>query len=70
MTGSELIEWIKEHHAEQMKAIVQYRDEGGLYSGGEDARPCLCVIKGSDIPYDDSYEINYRATHEPNAFSL
>ena len=65
MTGSELIEWIKEHHAEQLKAIVQFRDAYGLYSGGEDPSPCLCVIEGNDM-----YEIDYRATDNPNAFSL
>ena len=70
MTGSELIEWIKEHHAEQLHAVVQYRDAGGLYSGGEDADPCLCVIKGEEEPYNDTYEVDYRTTDKPNAFSL
>ena len=35
MTGQELIDWIKENHAEKMKVVVQYRDLelGGMYPG-------------------------------------
>lgn len=35
MTGKELIEWIKENNAEDLECIIQYRDGGGLYNGGE-----------------------------------
>ncbi len=35
MTGRELIKWIQDNHAEDKKVIVQYRDAGGAYYGGE-----------------------------------
>lgn len=35
MTGRELIKWIQDNHAEDKKVIVQYRDSGGTYYGGE-----------------------------------
>ena len=36
MTGNELIDWIKEHHAEDMQVVVQYRDSGGIYLGWDE----------------------------------
>lgn len=33
MTGQEIIDWIKENHAEKMQVVVQYRDSGGMYHG-------------------------------------
>lgn len=33
MTGQELIDWIKQHNAENTVVEVAYRDEGGLYYG-------------------------------------
>ena len=35
MTGRELIKWIQDTHAEDKQVIVQYRDAGGTYYGGE-----------------------------------
>lgn len=36
MTGQELIDWIKKHNAEDAVIEIQYRDDGGFYSGTED----------------------------------
>ena len=35
MTGKELIKWILNNNAEDLPVVIQYRDSGGLYSGGE-----------------------------------
>ena len=35
MTGKELIEWIQRNKAEDLECVVQYRDDGGTYLGGE-----------------------------------
>lgn len=35
MSGRELIEWIHKNSAEDLECVVQYRDGGGNYSGGE-----------------------------------
>ena len=43
MTGKQLIEWIKDNHAEEMLVCIQYRDDGGIYYGGE--------LIGYDIEY-------------------
>ncbi len=44
MTGQELIDWIKEHHAEEKKVVVQYRDSGGIYPGfDEEIVPCVYI---------------------------
>lgn len=60
MTGKELIDWIVEHHAEDMLIAVQYRDAGGDYFGGElVTRPILAHVRGSGIPYSDGVEIAY-----------
>ena len=70
MTGSELIEWIKEHHAEQLKAIVQFSNTGSIYSSYDDVSPCLCVIKEEEDHCNNTHEVDYRITDKPNAFSL
>jgi hypothetical protein len=70
MTGQKLINWIVEHNAQDMQCVVQYRDGGGLYSGGDIPEfPILASYKGCDIPYDDDVKINYD-TDEPNCFVL
>lgn len=69
MTGAELIKWIKDHHAEEMMVVVQYRDSGGCYDGCNDAAPKLAKIRGTNIPHDDSYDISY-VEEDVNAISL
>ena len=70
MKGKDLISWIIEHHAEDMPVVVQYRDGGGSYPGGEllgsmasDCFPCLACVKFDSAGYID---ITYRGL-TPNA---
>lgn len=50
MTGQELIDWIKEHHAEEMKVVVQYRDSGGIYQGVDgDVEPEKVLFLGEYV---------------------
>ena len=47
MTGQELINWIKDHKAEDIAVEVAYRDDGGCYYGTDkDIRP---LIVGKDV---------------------
>lgn len=39
MTGQELIDWIRENHAEEMKVVVLYREKPGGYPVDEDLEP-------------------------------
>ena len=42
MTGQELIDWIKSHHAENTVVEIAYRDDGGLYYGTDkDIKPII-----------------------------
>ena len=41
MTGRELIKWIKDNKAEDYEVRVQYRDNGGYYTGTDDTEPEL-----------------------------
>lgn len=68
MTGKQLIAWITEHHAEDMTVVIQFRDGGGYYRGGETLEaPCLANAKGRSV---DDLEISYRADLVPNAIVL
>lgn len=67
MTGKELIEWIQEHKAEDMDCVVQYRDSGGSYYGGELVEPPQFATYKRDPdghPYD--VDISYRMGLLPN----
>ena len=55
MTGGELIELIKKHHAENMTVIVQFRDEGGDYAGGDEAEFTLADATKNSYAYDIDY---------------
>lgn len=60
MTGRELINWIVDFHAEDMDIVVQYRDGGGNYIGGEIVnQPILANVRSSNIPYPDGVIITY-----------
>ena len=70
MIGRQLIEWIQQHDAYDKIVVVQYRDGGGYYSGGEEVnKPVLAECRGYNIPYSEEYEINY-ASQENNAIVL
>lgn len=60
MTGRELIDWIRRNHAEECLVVVQWRDGGGDYRGGEvvDA-PQFARVMGTGVPYDTALEITY-----------
>ncbi len=67
MKGKELIKWIQKNHAEDLDCIVQYRDSGGNYSGGEILDPpALATYKRDkegnpynvDIVYDSILKAN------------
>jgi len=58
MTGQELINWIVEHKAQDMQCVVQYRDGGGPYSGGEIIEnPTMASFKGAGVAYSDEVSI-------------
>lgn len=59
MTGAELIEMIKRNHAENMPVVVQYRDSGGVYEGGEEAEFSLADASGR--MYGEYDSIDYSA---------
>ena len=60
MTGRELIDWIRDSHAEDMDVVVQYRDGGGDYIGGGIVNePVLANVRGAGIPYSDEVIIAY-----------
>ena len=60
MTGRELIDWIRDSRAEDMVVVVQYRDGGGNYIGGEIVNePVLANVRGAGIPYSDEVIIAY-----------
>lgn len=58
MTGRELIKLIQDNHAEDMPVVIQYRDAGGTYPGGEEAEfylaygECFRESYEYDIKYD------------------
>ena len=50
MTGQELIDWIKQYHAEEMNVVVQYRDSGGIYPGfDEEIVPCVHISVDREV---------------------
>lgn len=60
MTGRELIEYIQANHAEDMLICVQYRDEGGLYNGADDATPLMgYVTKRLEMDNYNEYGVTY-----------
>ena len=60
MTGRELIEYIQEHHAEDMLVCVQYRDGGGIYDGADDTTPLMGhVTKLHEGDNYTEYDISY-----------
>ena len=67
MTGKELIEWIQYNNAEDLECVVQYRDGGGSYYGGEivDA-PMFAVCKHEEG--FDNVDITYSSGLTPNCF--
>lgn len=67
MKGKELIEWIQHNHAEDLECVIQYRDSGGSYYGGEivDA-PILASYKQDANVYD--VDITYSSGLTPNCF--
>jgi hypothetical protein len=50
MTGQELIDWIKQHHAENAVVEVAYRDEGGPYYGTDEYINPLIVGANVKLP--------------------
>ena len=51
MTGQQLIDWIKKHHAEDAVVEVAYRDEGGLYWGTDKDVDPLIVSANVQLRY-------------------
>lgn len=51
MTGQQLIDWIKQHHAENAVVEVAYRDEGGMYYGTDNAIDPLIVGANVQLQY-------------------
>lgn len=71
MTGQELINWIVEHNAQGLQCVVQYRDSGGSYNGGEMIdSPRTASFKGTNIPYSNDVEITYGNGLIPNCIVL
>lgn len=72
MTGRELIKLIKKNHAEDMTVLVQYRDSGGTYRGGEWAEFHLAHGKMLGEPYGYEYDIQYGEVEgqKPNVIVL
>ena len=71
MTGRELIEWIIANKAEDMPAVIQYRDAGGEYYGGElISSPTLANICGNGVSYDSGVDITYDGLFPQNAIVL
>ena len=71
MIGRELINLIRKNHAEDMTVLVQYRDAGGDYYGGEKAEFQLAygrLVGG----YGYEWEIKYGVTdkQKPNVIVL
>ena len=61
MTGQQLIDWIKDHNACDKPVVIQYRDDGGNYYGGEElVEPVLAGCKGDSLPYSHLIIIDYR----------
>lgn len=70
MTGRQLIEWIQHHKAYDKMVVVQYRDSGGNYRGGEEVRtPVFAECTGDGIAYSDELNIEYN-TQNTNAIVL
>lgn len=68
MTGQELINWITEHKAQDLQCVIQYRDSGGPYTGGEIIdEPIMASFKGQ---YDYDVEITYDNGLNPNCIVL
>ena len=68
MKGKELIRWITEHNAEDFDIVVQYRDGGGDYHGGELVEdPTLANYKQDDADrwYDLEILYDYGACDRP-----
>ena len=60
MTGADLIKWIQDNNAEGKECIVQYRDSGGDYNGGEMLeRPCLANFRTDDDGHPYDVQISY-----------
>ena len=71
MTGQELIDWIVEHNAQDMQCVVQYRDGGGSYLGGEMIdSPIMASFEWAGIPYSDDVDITYGNGLIPNCIVL
>lgn len=49
MKGQELIDWIKENHAEEMKVVVLYREKPGGYPVDEDLEPEKVLFFGEYV---------------------
>ena len=72
MTGRKLIELIQKNHAEDMPVLVQYRDSGGTYFGGEEAEFHLAYGKMLGGSYEYEYDIKYGEVEgqKPNVIVL
>lgn len=69
MTGRELIEWIQHNHAEDLECVVQYRDGGGDYYGGEIVDAPVFAFHKRDA--DNNFynvDITYSSGRTPNCF--
>lgn len=72
MTGRELIKLIQDNCAEDMPVLIQYRDAGGTYTGGEEAKFCLAHgVLASPRPYEYEWDIDYSdSAFVPNVIVL
>lgn len=51
MTGQQLIDWIKQHHAENAVVEVAYRDDGGMHYGTDKKIDPIIIGKNVDLPF-------------------
>lgn len=71
MTGRELTEWITKHDALDKECIIQYRDGGGCYTGGEIAdKPTFAFYKRDPDGHPYDVAITYGNGLTPNCFVL
>ena len=69
MTGLELVTWIFKHDALDKQCVIQYRDSGGSYLGGEVAdNPIMAFYKRDADGYPYDVDITYGNGLVPNCF--
>lgn len=71
MNGLDLIKWIIDNDALYKQCVVQYRDGGGSYSGGEIAScPELAFFERDSEGHPYDVDITYEDKRTPNCFVI